>query len=67
MGISINYPIDDPRVEPLLTSLKSSLNPSCRLLVGGAAAARHSQALRKLAATEIKDLTMLANTLDEMR
>lgn len=67
VGISISYPLDDPRVPPLLKDLKQKLQPACRLLVGGAAAHRYRDILQDIGAWESEDLAQLAAQLDRLR
>lgn len=67
VGISISYPLEDPRVPPLLRDLKQKLQPDCHLLVGGAAAHRYRTALQEIGAWESEDLDQLATQLNHLR
>lgn len=67
VGISISYPLEDPRVSPLLRELKLKLQPDCHLLVGGAAAHRYRDTLQEIGAWESEDLGQLAAQLNHLR
>ena len=67
VGISLNYPIDDPRIEPMLQELKSALRENTELLVGGIGARRHQAFLQRIAAKEINSLDSLPDLLDSLR
>ena len=67
VGISISYPLEDPRVSPLLRELKLKLQPDCHLLVGGAAAHRYRDTLQDIGAWESEDLGQLAAQLNHLR
>lgn len=67
VGISLGYPLDDPRVPPVLQDLKQKLPPHCHLLVGGAAAIRYRDELRDLRIWEAEDLQQLALHLNDLR
>lgn len=67
VGISLSYPLDDPKVPILLRDLKQKLPPSCHLLVGGIAANRYQDILRDIGAWASDDLGQLAAQLDRLR
>jgi len=67
IAISISYPMDDPRVPPLLKELKSKLDPTCTLLVGGVASEHHQALLQSLDAWHSATLEQLSNQLDQLR
>lgn len=67
VALSLVYPEDDPRLEGELTRLHESLPAETTLLVGGRAMPAYRDALEKIGATRVKDLTHLCSTLDELR
>lgn len=67
VGISISYPMDDPRVPVMLADLKQKLPEHCTLIVGGAAASHYRKTLQDLDAWEASDLVQLASHLDKLR
>ena len=67
VALSLVYPEDDPRLEVELTRLRESLPDEVTLLVGGRAMSGYRDALEKIGATQIKDLTHLCAVLDELR
>jgi DNA-binding transcriptional MerR regulator/methylmalonyl-CoA mutase cobalamin-binding subunit len=67
VALSLVYPEDDPRLEGELTRLRESLPPEIMLLVGGRAMPAYHDALEKIGATQVTDLSDLSSTLDELR
>jgi len=67
VGISISYPMDDPRVAPQLQELTPLLPADCQLIVGGAAAGHYQDALNAISAWRAEDLVELAAQLDRLR
>jgi len=67
VALSLVYPEDDSRLEGELTRLHESLPPEVTLLVGGRATPAYRDALEKIGATQMKDLTHLCSTLDDLR
>lgn len=67
VGISLSYPLDDPRAPVLLRDLQQKLPSQCQLLVGGAATGRYKDLLRDIGAWASDDLNQLAMQLDRLR
>ncbi len=67
VALSLVYPEDDPRLEGELTRLHESLPPEVTLLVGGRATPAYRDVLEKIGATQVKDLSHLSSTLDDLR
>jgi DNA-binding transcriptional MerR regulator/methylmalonyl-CoA mutase cobalamin-binding subunit len=67
VALSLVYPEDDPRLESELTRLRELLPPEVMLLVGGRAMPAYQDALEKIGATQVKDLSHLSSALDELR
>lgn len=67
VALSVVYPEDDPYLEGELTTLRHLLPPEVILLAGGRAMSAYSDILEKIGALQIKDLTHLCSTLDEIR
>ena len=67
VALSLVYPEDDPRLEGELTRLHDSLPTEVTLLVGGRAMPAYRDVLGKIGAIEMKDLTDLCATLDDLR
>ncbi len=67
VALSLVYPEDDPRLEGELARLHESLPSEVALLVGGRAMPAYRDALEKIGATQVKDLSHLSSTLDELR
>jgi len=67
VAISLVFPEDDPRLADELTKLRDSLPTEISLLVGGRAIPAYRDALEKIEATVIRDLTHLCSTLDSLR
>ena len=67
VALSLVYPEDDHRLDEELTRLHESLPPEVTLLVGGRAMPAYHDALEKIGATQIADLTHLCATLDDLR
>jgi hypothetical protein len=64
---SLVYPEDDPRLEGELARLRELLPSKTVLLTGGRAMPAYRDALNKVGALQIKDLTHLGSILDELR
>jgi methylmalonyl-CoA mutase cobalamin-binding subunit len=67
VALSLVYPEDDPRLDGELTRLHESLPPEVMLLVGGRAMPAYHDALVKIGATQVKDLSQLSSALDDLR
>ena len=67
VALSLIYPEDDARLAGELTRLREALPPDVALLVGGRAMAAYQEALQRIGATAIKDLTHLGQSLDDLR
>jgi len=67
VALSLVYPEDDPRIEGELTRLRQLLPAEVTLLVGGRAMPAYRDALEKIGAMQIKDLSHLNSTLDALR
>lgn len=67
VALSLVYPEDDPRLEGELTRLHESLPPEVTLLVGGRAMPAYQEVLARISATQVKDLSHLSSTLDDLR
>ena len=67
VALSLVYPEDDPRLEGELTRLRELLPPDVALLTGGRATPAYSGVLEKIGAQQLKDLTHLCSTLDDLR
>ena len=67
VALSLVYPEDDPRLEGELTRLRESLPAEVTLLIGGRAMPAYRSVLEKISARQMKDLTHLCSTLDELR
>ncbi len=67
VALSLVYPEDDPRLAGELRRLREALPAEIALLVGGRAMPAYQHALDTVQALQIKDLTHLCSTLDELR
>jgi len=67
VAVSLVYPEDDSRLEAELIRLRDLLPSEVTLLVGGRATPAYHDTLEKIGATQVKDLTHLCSTLDELR
>jgi DNA-binding transcriptional MerR regulator/methylmalonyl-CoA mutase cobalamin-binding subunit len=67
VALSLVYPEDDSRLESELARLRESLPPEVAILVGGRAMPAYRDALEKIGATQVSDLTDLCATLDDLR
>jgi methylmalonyl-CoA mutase cobalamin-binding subunit len=67
VALSLVYPEDDPRLEGDLTRLRAMLPPETDILAGGRAMPAYGDALDKIGALRMKDLTHLCAALDELR
>lgn len=67
IGISLGYPIDDPKIPMLLEQLSQDAPDQCRILVGGSSAERYRDLLVSIGALEMGDLEILSKTLDTLR
>ena len=67
VALSLVYPEDDSRLESELARLRESLPPEIAILVGGRAMPAYRDALGKIGATQVSDLTDLCATLDDLR
>ncbi len=67
VALSIVYPEDDPRMDGELTRLHEALPPEVLLMAGGRAAPAYQDALEKIGATQVKDLSHLAAILNSLR
>lgn len=67
VALSLVYPEDDPRMEGELMRLHESLPPEVTILVGGRATPAYRDALEKIGALQMNDLTHLCSILDDLR
>jgi MerR family transcriptional regulator, light-induced transcriptional regulator len=67
VALSLVYPEDDSRLGPELARLREYLLPEVAILVGGRAMPAYRDALEKIGATQVSDLTDLCATLDDLR
>ena len=67
VALSIVYPEDDPRLEGELGRLHDALPPEIALLVGGRAMHAYGEALGKIDAVQMSDLSHFCATLDDLR
>jgi len=67
VGISLGYPIDDPKIPMMLEQLGADAPEMCRILVGGSGTDRYRSLLARMGALEMKDLENLSKTLDSIR
>jgi MerR family transcriptional regulator, light-induced transcriptional regulator len=67
VALSLVYPDDDERLEGELTRLRDLLPPEMPILVGGRVRAAYSNTLSKIGALQMKDLSQLGETLDDLR
>ena len=67
VALSLIYPEDDPRLEGELTRLRESLPAEVTLFVGGRAMLAYEDALEKIGATQVKDLSHFSSLLDALR
>jgi DNA-binding transcriptional MerR regulator/methylmalonyl-CoA mutase cobalamin-binding subunit len=67
VALSLVHPDDDPRLDGELTLLRESLPGEVKLLAGGRAMPAYREALEKIGALPIENLTQLGTTLDELR
>ena len=67
VALSLVYPEDDSRLEGELTRLRELLPPEVLLLTGGRAMDAYRDVLEKIGALQIKDLSHLCSTLDDLR
>jgi DNA-binding transcriptional MerR regulator/methylmalonyl-CoA mutase cobalamin-binding subunit len=67
VALSLVYPADDPRLEDELVRLRELLPSGSAVLAGGRAMPAYKQALEKIGALQMKDLSDVCSTLDELR
>jgi MerR family transcriptional regulator, light-induced transcriptional regulator len=67
VALSLVYPEDDPRLEGELTLLRELLPPEVALLTGGRAMPAYLDAIERIGAVQMKDLSILSSTLDDLR
>jgi MerR family transcriptional regulator, light-induced transcriptional regulator len=67
IALSLVYPEDDPRLEGELTLLRELLPPEVALLTGGRAMPAYLDAIEKIGAVQMKDLSNFSSTLDDLR
>jgi DNA-binding transcriptional MerR regulator/methylmalonyl-CoA mutase cobalamin-binding subunit len=67
VALSLVYPEDDSRLESELARLREYLPPEVAILVGGRAMPAYRDALGRIGATQVSDLTDLCSTLDDLR
>ncbi len=67
VALSLVYPGDDPRIADELKWLHELLPPEIKIIVGGRAVPDYQEALEKIDAWQVKDLTQLSSTLNELR
>lgn len=67
VALSLVYPEDDPRLEGELTRLRDLLPAEITVLAGGRAMIAYGEALEKIGATQIKDLSHLGSVLESLR
>jgi MerR family transcriptional regulator, light-induced transcriptional regulator len=67
VALSLVYPEDDPGLEGELTRLRELLPPEVVLLTGGRAMPAYFDVIKKIGAVQMKDLSDLSATLDDLR
>jgi DNA-binding transcriptional MerR regulator/methylmalonyl-CoA mutase cobalamin-binding subunit len=67
VALSLVYPEDDPGLEGELTRLRELLPPEVVLLTGGRAMPAYLDAIKRIGAVQMKDLSDLSSTLDDLR
>jgi DNA-binding transcriptional MerR regulator/methylmalonyl-CoA mutase cobalamin-binding subunit len=67
VAVSLVYPEDDVGLENELTQLRELLPPDVKLLAGGRAMPAYHAVLKRIGATETKDLASLGAILDDLR
>lgn len=67
VALSLVYPEDDPRLEAELKGLRHLLPDEVALLVGGRAMPSYGDALEKIGAIQLKDLSHFCVVIDELR
>jgi DNA-binding transcriptional MerR regulator/methylmalonyl-CoA mutase cobalamin-binding subunit len=67
VALSLVYPEDDARLDGELARLRELLPTKTVVLAGGRAMPAYQDALKKIAALQIKDLTQLGSALDDLR
>ena len=67
VALSLVYPEDDPGLEGELTRLRELLPPEVVLLTGGRAMPAYLDAIKRIGAVQMKDLSDLSATLDDLR
>ncbi len=67
VALSLVYPEDDPGLEGELTRLRELLPPEVVLLTGGRAMPAYLDVIKKIGAVQMKDLSDLSATLDDLR
>jgi DNA-binding transcriptional MerR regulator/methylmalonyl-CoA mutase cobalamin-binding subunit len=67
VALSLVYPEDDPRLEGELTLLRELLPPEVVLITGGRAMPAYLDAIEKIGAVQMRDLSNLSSTLDDLR
>jgi len=67
VALSLVYPEDDPALVDELTRLRELLPPEVVLLTGGRAMPAYLDAIKRIGAVQIKDLSDLSATLDDLR
>jgi len=67
VALSLVYPEDDPHLESELVRLRELLPPATAILAGGRAAPAYRDALQRIGAMQVKNLTELCSHLDNLR
>jgi hypothetical protein len=67
VALSLVYPEDDPALEDELRRLRELLPPEVVLLTGGRAMPAYLDVIKKIGAVQMKDLSDLGLTLDDLR
>jgi DNA-binding transcriptional MerR regulator/methylmalonyl-CoA mutase cobalamin-binding subunit len=67
VALSLVYPEDDPRLDGELARLRELLPKETVVLAGGRAVPAYQDALKEIAALQIKDITHLGSVLDDLR
>ena len=67
VALSLVYPEDDPALEDELTRLRELLPAEVVLLTGGRAMPAYLDVIKKIGAVQMKDLSDLSATLDDLR
>ncbi len=67
VALSLVYPEDDPALDDELTRLRELLPPEVALLTGGRAMPAYRNAIKRIGAVQMKDLSELSWALDDLR